>query len=251
MKKNISITKIIRENYAWFIAIITILGVIILNILRFIEYLTAVFYFKYYEIDIRLYKFFDQGFLYSLCESIIFLFAFFIVIYCFKQIIDNIKNKKHLCKQNIYNLILIIFLNLYLVFSNNIEHSTTSLIISFIIYIIAEIVMSYFIFNSDTEINKNFSFKEELINVLKTFPFVIILFISCIAFNTYINLELKNKYRIINDNKAIVYSNNDYYITLDCEIDNNKLIIYKGNQEKINNINVYSKLEKFEKVELK
>ena len=48
-----------------------------------------------------------------------------------------------------------------------------------------------------------------------------------------------------------MYSNNDYYITLDCDIKDNNLTIYKGRQEKIDNKNVYTVSKTFEKVELK
>ena len=53
------------------------------------------------------------------------------------------------------------------------------------------------------------------------------------------------------NNKVIVYSTTDYYLTLDCDIDNNELIIYKGSQEKIDNNNIKSQLTKFNKVEIK
>ena len=43
-----SLTKIIRENYAWIIAILTLGTVIVSNILKFIEYLTSLTYFQYY-----------------------------------------------------------------------------------------------------------------------------------------------------------------------------------------------------------
>ena len=49
----------------------------------------------------------------------------------------------------------------------------------------------------------------------------------------------------------IVYSTNNYYIALDCEINDNQLTIYKGSQEKIENNNIKSQLTKFNKVEIK
>lgn len=70
------IVNIIKENYGWVVSVITVIGIVILNIFRFIEYITALFYFNYYGIDINLYKYYDQNFLYSLCLSIIFIIAF-------------------------------------------------------------------------------------------------------------------------------------------------------------------------------
>ena len=75
-KEKNSIVNIIKENYGWVIAVITVIGIVILNIFRFLEYLNVLFYFNYYGIDINLYKYYDQNFLYSLCLSIIFIVAF-------------------------------------------------------------------------------------------------------------------------------------------------------------------------------
>ena len=47
-KENNSIVNLIKENYGWVIAVITVIGIIILNIFRFIEYINALFYFNYY-----------------------------------------------------------------------------------------------------------------------------------------------------------------------------------------------------------
>ena len=53
-KQAVSITKLMQEHYKWIIAAVPLLSVIILNILKFIEYLTATIYFKYYGLDIEL-----------------------------------------------------------------------------------------------------------------------------------------------------------------------------------------------------
>lgn len=65
------------------------------------------------------------------------------------------------------------------------------------------------------------------------------------------NLTYQKQYRIIDENKVVVYSTNDYFITLNCEISNNELVIYKGSQEKMENNNIKSQLTKFDKVEVK
>lgn len=93
--------------------------------------------------------------------------------------------------------------------------------------------------------------KRYLINYIKVLPFIIISLIIMNSFRTYLNLIYQKQYKIIDNNKVIVYSTNEYYITLDCDINNNELIIYKGNQEKIENDNVKSQLKKFNKVEMK
>ena len=68
---------------------------------------------------------------------------------------------------------------------------------------------------------------------------------------TQILLDNKRNYRIINGDKVIVYSNNDYYLILDCKKENNNLVIYKGKQEKISNTKVYSVYIEFDTVEIK
>lgn len=75
--------------------------------------------------------------------------------------------------------------------------------------------------------------------------------ILSVAFVLTFSLTGVKNYRIINNNKVIVYSNSDYYLTLDCEIEDNKLIMYKGKQNKISTEDVYSELIEFDEVIIK
>ena len=142
-----------------------------------------------------------------------------------------------------------------------------SKVLNFIFFVVFEIVASNLVFKSENnkkekkQKNQKEKIKngnviketksEVVINYVKSLIFVTIIWIFCNSARVILNLELLKQYRIINDNKVIVYSNNDYYITLDCDIMNNELIIYKGHQEKINNTNVYSISKKFDKVTIK
>ena len=56
------------------------------------------------------------------------------------------------------------------------------------------------------------------------------------------------QYPMINNNQAVIYSHVDYYIVLDCKIDGDDLILYKGRYQKINNEGVHVILKKFKKV---
>ena len=252
-KEKNSIVNVIKENYGWVIAVITVIGIVILNIFRFVEYINALFYFNYYGIDINLYKYYDQNFLYSLCLSIIFIIAFVFLLYCFKQIVDNIKNKKYICKQNFINILLIILSNMYLVISTGTQQmNLLSYIVSFIIFIITEIILSILVFKKlPVDNNQVINKKEIIIETFKKLSFFIILLIISIGIRTYSVLALKNNYRVIKNEKIIVYSTIDYYITLDCEIKDDELTIYKGTQEKIDTENVYSKLNKYNKIIIK
>lgn len=72
-QENIKFTEIIQKNYAWIIAGLTFLGVIVSNVLKFIEFITGQTYFLYFGIDHNLYNYSDKNFIYELCLSIIFI----------------------------------------------------------------------------------------------------------------------------------------------------------------------------------
>lgn len=252
IKNSKTITELINENYSWIIAVVGVLGVILLNIFRFVEYVTGRAYFSYYGLDINLYKYYDQNFLYELCISIIFMCAVGSLMYCYKQISSSFKNNKIFSKENFSNLTIIVFSNLYLIFMINIEFNIMVIIIYLLILIIIESIMSCFAFKTQKKKSAEIiTLKQEFINYLKFLPFAIIILIICQFVRIYSSLSLKSEYRIIENNKVIVYSNNDYFLTLDCEINEENLIIYKGTQAKIDSTNVYSKLENFKDVKIK
>ena len=99
--------------------------------------------------------------------------------------------------------------------------------------------------------NKQIRNDRKIKNYFKALPFLIIILLLLYGGRTYSQLKLIRNYNIIGNDKVIVYSNNDYYITLDCNIKDNNLIIYKGKQEKIDNKDVYTISRTFEKVELR
>lgn len=239
----------IKDYSPSIIGILTFLGIICFNILKFVEYIKTQFYFSYYGLNINLYKYSDQGFIYSLCLSLVFLLALMSLLFCIKQILDNYKGLKRLIPDNWKNLLVILFSNIYIAFSYSLEKTIVNIGVVFFVNVIIEFILSCFIFKSIKcrEVN----LKKLLIDFLKIIPFYVILLIISIGISDNLNLSLKKEYRIINDNKVIVYSNNDYYLTLDCEIEDNKLIIYKGKQNKIDTDNMYSKLVNFDNVIIK
>lgn len=249
-QKKTSITKVIQNNYAWIIAGLTFFGVIVSNILKFIEFITSQTYFSYFGIDHNLYNYSDKNFIYELCLSIIFILAFFSVFYCFKQLKENIKKKELFKWENLINILLILISNFYIVINTPGQLNIISIIISVAILIILEFIMSLIFFKKDKESTQE-QLKRDLINYIKVLPFIIIFLIIMHSTRNYLNLTYKKQYQIINDKRVVVYSTNNYYITLDCDINNNELVIYKGSQEKIENNNVKSKLTKFNKVEIK
>lgn len=249
-KVKISVTKVIKDNYAWIIAGLTFFGVIVSNVLKFIEFITSQTYFSYFGIDHNLYNYSDKNFIYELCLSIIFILALFSVFYCFKQLKENIKKKELFKWENLINIFLILISNFYIVINTPGQLNIISIIISVAILIILEFIMSLMFFKKEKESTQE-QLKRDLINYIKVLPFIIIFLIIMHSTRTYINLNYQKQHRITGDNRVIVYSTNDYYITLDCDINNNELIIYKGSQEKIETNNVKSQLTKFNKVEIK
>ena len=214
-----------------------------------IEYIKAQFYFDYYGLNINLYKYSDQGFLYGLCLSVIFLLALFSLLLCIKQILNNLKDKKIFIKENFINLGLVIVSNIYIAYCYSLNKSIIDIVVVFSVNIIIEFILSCFIFNGIKYKENNL--KKSLIDFLKILPFYVILLIISVGISDSFNLSLKKEYRVINDNKVIVYSNKDYYLTLDCKIENDKLIIYKGKQNKIDTDDVYNELKKFDDVKMK
>lgn len=237
----------IKDYSPAIIGVITFFVLIAFNCLKFVEYIDAIFYFNYYGLDINLYKISDQGFIYNICVSIIFLLALSSLLFCIKQILDNIKIGEQFWKKNWNNLILIIISNVFIVLVLASKLTTIKFLLMFIFITMIEILISLITFKKI----KNNVKELPIIELIKLIPFLLIVTIMLLGLNVITNIKLIKNYRITEENKVIVYSNNDYYLTLDCKIEKDKLIIYKGKQNKTNTDNVRSELIKFDKVEIK
>ena len=110
-KENKNILDSIKDYSPSIIGILTFLGIICFNILKFIEYIKAQFYFEYYGLNINLYKYSDQGFIYGLCLSLVFFLAIMSLPFFIKQVIDNVKLKRIVSFVNIRNVIIILLFN--------------------------------------------------------------------------------------------------------------------------------------------
>lgn len=240
IKENKNILDSIKDYSPSIIGVLTFLGLICFNILKFIEYIEAQFYFDYYGLNINLYKYSDQGFIYGLCLSLVFFLAIMSLPFFIKQVIDNVKLKRIVSFVNIRNVIIILLFNYIWIYSMLLEKIIS--IVLFCLFIVVEIIITWFIFYCKEEKDVSFG------NVLKFVPIYILMLILCIGVSDMCNLRLKKEYRVISDNKVIVYSNNDYYLTLDCKIEDDKLIMYRGKQNKIDTDDVYSELIEFDEV---
>lgn len=242
----------LQKNYGWIIALLTGISVVATFILKFIKYIYSILYFDYYGISYGFFNIEELGLLYDFSLSILMILCFYSLFYCYKQFYDLFKNKKKF-NTKILNVFLILVSNFFIALSSGIKNIGWQLFFNMIllmtIEIIATIIISILIKKDEERENKND--KNDLFNTLKIMPFYFMLLVFVFSGNYLYSLHNVKSYKIINNNKVIVYTTKDYYLILDCKIEDNKLTIYKGNQTKINNENVESKLINFDEINIK
>ena len=244
------IFKFMQKNYGWIVAVITGISVVTSFILRFIKYMYSSFYFSYYGLSYELFNSSELSFLYNFGFSILILLCFLSLMYCYIQLF-NIKKMKVKVKTILCNILLILISNIIIVTSTNVKYLIWQYILNVIGLIIVEIIASVvFLKMAKKDKNKENNLND-FKNSLKILPFYIFLLIFTFLLCYSSEIILNKSYRIINSDKVIVYTTSDYYLTLDCEIKDNKLTIYKGKQAKINNENIVSELINFDEVNLK
>lgn len=244
------IFKFMQKNYGWIVAVITGISVATSFILRFIKYMYSSFYFSYYGLSYELFNSNELGFLYNFGFSILILLCYVSLMYCYIQLF-NVKKMKVKVKTILFNIFLIIILNIIVVYSTNIKYSIWQFILNVVFLIIFEIIIVIIFSRTNEKENSKKNDTNDLLNSLKILPFYLILLIFTFLLSYGSQIVMNKSYRIINDDKVIVYTTNDYYLTLDCEIKDNKITIYKGKQTKISNENVVSELINFDEVKLK
>ena len=243
-KKKFEINK---KNLFFIISIASTILVALTSIFKFIEYVISTNYFSYYGLDINLYDYSRNGYVYYLIYSFLFMLASSSILFYVGDIYELIKNKikTQYCR---FKICIIILSNLFFVASLKNEINVLNIIIFGIVLVLIELVLYNML---KKEINREFKdIKQAFFEYIKILPILIIVFIIAICIQTNIKLKTNRNYRVIDENKIIVYTTNDYYLLLDCKIENNKIIIYKGRQEKVINNNINSYLRTFDDVEL-
>ena len=250
MKNKEKLFDFLQKNYGWIVAGITGFTIGISFILRFIKYMYSAFYFSYYGLSYGLFNGDELNILYNFAFSILTLFCFVSLIFCYIQLF-NFKKKKIELRTVLFNVFLILISSIIIIASTNAKYSLLQFIINVILLIIIEIIMAVVFIKKQNKENNRKNNPNDFANALKIVPFYLflLLFIYLLSYGT--EIKMNKEYRIINNDKVIVYTTNDYYLTLDCEIKNNELIIYKGKQTKIKNENVKSELISFDEVKLK
>lgn len=248
--KGISITELLQKNYAWVVALVTGMSVVVSIIFSFIIYIRSIYFFNYFGLSYSLFDVKELGFLYNFGISILFLLCFGSLIYCYIQFI-NFKVKKLNIKTILLNLFLILISNLIILYFTCRKLAFIYVLVNLILLILSELFSAY-IFNKIVNNNKNEDNNTyDISNALKILPFYLIFVVFLFMFSYGVQTVSNKSYRIINNEKVIVYGTNDYYVILDCEIDDNKLTIHKGEQTKISNENVKSELMTFDEIVLK
>lgn len=252
MKIKNSTLKVIQKNYSWIIAVSTSLAVILAFILKFTKYIYSQIRFNYYGIAYEMYDKNELNYLYDFYLSIIILLCFGSLLYCYIQLL-NLKGKKDNNKIRKDNISLIIISNVIIALSISNDNSLIYTIISVIILIVVELIIAV-IFNSlDKRDSKKTNQSNNLLDTLKLFPFYIILYLVMLSINYLLSFIGNKSYRIIDNDKVIVYSTKEYSIALNCVIDpeTDELIIYKGEYTMIDTKNTFNTTKKFKEVKLK
>ena len=248
MEKKEEKFKFLQNNYGWVVAVITGLTVAISIILRFIKYMYSSYYFSYYGLSYELYNHNELNFLYNFGFSILVLLCYASLTYCYIQLFNM---KKINAKTILFNIVLILISNVFVVYSISVKYSIWQFIINLVVLIVFEVLITKIFWRTIEKEKRNENNKSDLLNRLKIFPFYLILLIFMLLFNYSSQIKNNKSYRIINDDKVIVYATSDYYLILDCEIRDKKIKIYKGKQTKIKNEKVVSELIHFDEVNLK
>lgn len=243
MKKK-EILSYLQKNYGWIVALITGVSIIITFILKFIKYIYSTFYFYYYGISYELFNSEELNILYNFGFSIVIILCFCSLIYCYIQLFNS---KKLELKTKAFNIFLIIVSNMVVVYSINSEYSIWNFIINTCLLIVTEIIMTFISFKKQ---KKEGTETRSILNSLKALPFYLIFVVFVILFKYGVEIKMNKTYRIIDNNKVIVYTTENYYLTLNCEIENNVLVIYQGSQIKIDNKDIESKLIKFKDIKM-
>lgn len=250
-KKIKSIVKVFQDNCVWVTALVTGIGIVMRTIIGLIEYLSAYMSFNYFGLDIRFYRFYDHSFLYNFGMTMITMIVLGTTFYWIWKLRENLKNKRFLCSSNLLSSFMFFVSNLYLVLTLISTFSILSFVINFFLLVMLELYGTSIIFRNTEEssVEDQYS-KEQIINFLVSIPLIFIIEIFIQLIPDWFRIIDRKDYRMVNDDTVIVYSSNDYYLTLDCEVNDETLIIYKGTQEKINTTNVPTRLEKFDMVQI-
>lgn len=239
--------KIMEEDSKWIFPIIAAIPVCITAFMKFVEYVHAFVYTNYYGFDMSFYNFPSKPYIYSLFLSILSMIPIFITLYAVYEMRDILHTKskpkdwKRFWGYFIGTLVVNGIISCF-----SIKLSNLLLFLSMIAFMYAyEYIFAIMISKAKKDTNVNI--KKDAISFL----ICVFALIAVLIGQNFLEEMIRKDYRVVDNNKVVIYTDVDYYLTLDCEISNdNKLIIYKGTQSKIDNLDVSTELHKFDSVEV-
>lgn len=243
-KTKIVFSELLKEHHTWVYPILGSLFIIASIVIKVIESLCYKTISNYYGVDFSLVVSNENIFYYGALGILLTI----IISVTLVNIIYRVENKKvqisSLCLSIIGNLIILYLLNNKF----NFLFLFVGIGLSIFEYVFYFVLISFDPFIAKKTVNLEKDMKFELIFI------AIIIAILCFGISavnlTKYSLTNNHEYRFITDSQVIVYSNQDYYITLNCKIEEDRLLIYKGSQLKVSNQDINTYIQDFSDVQI-
>ncbi len=251
--------KLLKENIGWItatVAAFVAVSAFLLNICSYIKYSSLS---SYYGTSIEFFTYDYWYYVYTIVLLTLIILAVLAWFFSFNDLFGSLflkKSKKYIISNAviIISSYVMLFLILKLIFG-----IIQSLILTTLIQLFSYAIVN-FIYKKFSDIDKTSNDADynpyiEAKHYFKKIPFY---FIMIIILTVVINMSeyvAEKEYKIVNTEndscQAIVYTTKDYYLTLDCEIEDKKLTLYKGTETKIATDNVKTKQITFDNVHIK
>lgn len=234
-KKNISKSKLNRffkkigKIEPILVVLTSIMGIVVYMFNRYYMYYCG----EFYGISSKYFKenniFYDKA-IAIFCGILLLMYPFII-----KFFIDKIDNKKYKIFEFLFDLLmilvqlsafLIVIINSY-IYTNFINYVREYFYLLIIIIIIISFLIAYYLTYRIDNYNKKTKCIEKIVFGLSMIVYFVV--ISCGLFvKINYNIQDKRYYETINDNKVIVSDFSDKFVVMDCDINDEILIIHKG-----------------------
>ena len=256
--KSISLRAVIKDYQSLLIFALTALLALGANLLTLINYACLNILCNSWDMNINLVIEGNQNnVFYNLLLAII---NMLLIYYASKQFATTVNTKKF---SKIKKILIVLFNNFLLAILN--VKAFSNFLASALLFILIMPILEYGLMkfmekNPIIESTTNEDTKKiiSIISSINSIITVIELIVLSIAIGTFSTnylsktFGLSGNYKLIDNNKVIMYTTNDYYITLDCTlINNDKLIIYTGTEQKLNTQSLEVKNYSIKKVEKK
>lgn len=233
------------KHYVWMFSIFTGFLTFMVFVTKFLSNSLTRTYADYYGLD-EIFLFADTFWYYILVGLILLILHYFIF-----SGLNSIFKKKNI----LFEIIIVVLANYFSI--KLLISFDNGFCISLLSAISISIIEGFFEFVLVRGETKTDGYIQTLDNtrLIKSFILLVLvlLFFLFQSFNIILTTNLKSlkEYRFIDDNTIVIYSTKEYYILLNCKIQNNEqLTIYKGSQNKIVNDNVQTYLKTFKNVDL-